>query len=158
MYVSIIWFITSTWVVLTAWYRPRCPLRSHLLVHGKKIYSVGIGPICDVNITYIFDLSPPFVRCIKDRFQYYDLFWNTHMFSNIVIVTLNYVSWLIFLQILGKCTFWKYIYIPPTSTNINYQQRHLKTLLLYHQQKENIQKWVSIRGQRFFVREITTLI
>ena len=34
---------------------PRCPLWYHSLVHSqKKSYFVGIGPICDVELTYIF--------------------------------------------------------------------------------------------------------
>ena len=33
----------------------------------------------------------PFVRCIGDRSQYYKIIFNTHMFSNVFIMTLNYV-------------------------------------------------------------------
>ena len=56
------------------WSSPRCPLRSHYLVHSKNnSFIVGIGPICDVELTCIFRPVFPFVCCIEDRFQYYNI-------------------------------------------------------------------------------------
>ena len=56
------------------WYLPRCPLQSHSLVHSKNnSYFFGIGPICDADLTCIFWPFFPFVRCIEDRSQYYNI-------------------------------------------------------------------------------------
>ena len=37
----------------------------------KKYYFVGIEPIRDVELTCIFQNTPPFVSCIEDMSQYY---------------------------------------------------------------------------------------
>ena len=53
------WSFSWTDIAIVAlymiWYRPRCSLRYHFMVHIENIsYFVGIGPIRDVELTYIF--------------------------------------------------------------------------------------------------------
>ena len=56
--------------------RTICPLRYHSLVHSENnSYFVGIGPIRDIELTCIFQPIFIFVRCIKDRSQYYKIFF-----------------------------------------------------------------------------------
>ena len=63
--------------------------------------------------TYFF----PFVRFIEDRSQYYKIFFNTHLFSNVVIMTLNYVLYPILVQNPEKMYILKvYIYPPCINT------------------------------------------
>ena len=86
--------------------RPRCPLRSYYMVHSEyNYYFLGILPILDVDLTYIFRPVFPFVCFIEDRSQYYKVIFNTYMFSNIVIMTLNYVLCPISVQNSERCTF-----------------------------------------------------
>ena len=85
-------------------------------------------------------------------------FFNSHLFSNVVIMTLNYVLCPILVQNPGKYTLWRYISIFSASTHINEQQHHSTTLLLYHLHTENIERQGSIRGRPIVVRDIITLI
>ena len=57
-------------------------------------------------------------------------FLNAHLFSNVVIMTLNYVLYPILMQISKKYLFWRFISIHPASTHSNEQHRHVTTLPL----------------------------
>ena len=87
------------------WSSPRCPHQYHYLVHRKQFYFVGIGPICEVELTRIFGHVLLFVRCIEDRSQYYNIFLNIHMFLNVVIMILEYFLYPILVQKSEKCSF-----------------------------------------------------
>ena len=51
---------------------PRYPLLSHTLLHIKNyLFIVGIGPIFDNELIFIFRYVPFFVRSIEDRYKYY---------------------------------------------------------------------------------------
>ena len=80
----------------------------------------------------------PFVRFIEDRYQWYKIIFNTNLFSNVVIMTLNYFLCPISAQNPDKCTFWRYMYISPASTHRDKQQHHSTTLPLYHLHTANI--------------------
>ena len=55
------------------WSTPRCPLRSHYLVHRKKnSYFLGIGPILDVELTCMFRPIFLIVYCTENRYQDYN--------------------------------------------------------------------------------------
>ena len=142
------------------WSSPRCPLRSHSLLHSKNnSYSVGIGPIRDVELTWIFwSFFYPFVRCIEDRYRYYKIIFNTHLFSNVVFMTLNYVLYLILVKNPEKGTFWRYASVFPALTHSYKQQHHSTTLPLYHLYRANIEWQGFNRGQPIVVREIVTLM
>ena len=85
---------------------PRCPLWYHSLVYSKNnCYFVRIGPIHDIDLTCTFRPFFPFLQCIKDRYQYYMIMFNKHLFSNVVIMALNYILFPILVQNLEKCTF-----------------------------------------------------
>ena len=149
------WFLVLVWFMyynMVTWYmtwsRPSFPLWYHYLVHSENnSYFVVIVPICDVEHTCIFWPVFSFVHCIKDRYQYYTMIFITHLFSNVVIMTLNYVLCPILVKNLEKCTFWRYIYISHASTHSDDQQHHLTTLQLYHLHTENIEVCGSIRGR-----------
>ena len=109
---------------------PRCPIWFHYLVNSKNnSYFVGIGPICDIELTCIFWLVFLFVRCIKYRSQYYKIIFNTHLFSDVVIMTLNYFCDLFW------CKIWKnahflviylfYLHQHTDTRNINIQPHSL---------------------------------
>ena len=89
-------------------------------------------------------------------------FFNTHLFSNDVIMTLNYVLCHISVQNLENAHFVGiYIYSlhQHTSTiNSTIQWNHLTTLPLYHLHTANIGRRISIRGWLITVRDIATLI
>ena len=56
------------------WSIPRCPPQSHFQVYCKNnSYFVGVGLICDVELTCAFWPFFSFVRCIKDMSQYYKI-------------------------------------------------------------------------------------
>ena len=54
---------------------------------------------------YISTYFYPFVRCIEDRYQYYNIILNTNLFLNAVIITLNYVLYPILVQNSEKYSF-----------------------------------------------------
>ena len=125
------------------------PLTSLYGTQQKHSYFVGIGPICDVEITCIFWPVPPFVSCIKDRPHYYNINFNIHLFSNVVIMTLTYVLYPILVQNPEKCSFWRFISIYPASTHRNEQHHHSTILPSYHLYRANIEQRVIITSIRF---------
>ena len=138
---------------------PRCPIWFHYLVNSKNnSYFVGIGPICDIELTCIFWLVFLFVRCIKYRSQYYKIVFNTHLFSDVFIMTLNYVLCPILVQNLEKCTFSGYISILPASTHRYKKHQRSTSLPLYLLHTEKIERRSFIGGWLIVVREIATLI
>ena len=66
--------------------------------------------------------------------------YNTHLFSNFVIMTLNYVLYPILVQNLEKCSFWSFISISPASTHSDEQHHHLTTFPSYHPYRANIER------------------
>ena len=76
-----------------------------ILWYIEKTYFFGIVPICDVEITCIFRPVFTFVRCIEDMSHYYNIIFNTHLFSNVAIMTLDYVLCPILVQNLEKFIF-----------------------------------------------------
>ena len=89
-------------------------------------------------------------------------FFNTHLFSNVVIMTLNYFLCPISVHDLNNVHFVG-IYIFPlhqhtVTSNNTIRQKHSTKILLYHHHKGNIERRSSIRGWPIVVREIATLI
>ena len=66
------------------------------------------------------------------------------MFSNVVIMTLNYVLYPILVYNSEKWSFWRFIYISPASKHSDEQKNHLKTLPSYHLYTANIEQQVFI--------------
>ena len=104
-----------------------------------------------------FNLFFSFVRCIEDRSQYYRIIFNTHLFSNVVIMTLNYVLCPILVHNPENSHF-ESIYVSPASTHINEKHHYYMTLPLYHLHTVNIEIRGSFRCWPIVVREILTLI
>ena len=61
-------------------------------------FFVGIVPNFDIELIFIFGLFLLFLCWTEDRSQYYKISFDTHLFSNIVIMTLNYVLCAILVQ------------------------------------------------------------
>ena len=141
------------------WSSPRHPLRSHYLVHNEKILLCRnrTNSWCRAHI-YISTCFFPLYVVSKIGLINIRYFSNTHLFPNVVIMTLNYVLCPILVQNPGKCTFWRYMSISPSSTHSNNQRHHLTTLPLHHLHIEKFERWGSIRGRKIVVREIVTMI
>ena len=85
------------------WSRPRCPLRYHSLVHSKKIvfFRNRTNSWCRAHM-YIWTCFSPLCVLSKIGISTIIYILNTHMFSNIVIMTLNYFMSTILVQNLGN--------------------------------------------------------
>ena len=142
------------------WSIRRFPLQYHSLVHSKNnSYFLGIGPIRDIRFTCIFrPICFPLCVVSKIGLSTIRYFFNTHMFSNVVIMTLNYLLCHISVQNLENFTFCRYIYILPASTHSNKQRHYLTTLPLYHLHTSNIERRSLIGSFLIVVKEIATLI
>ena len=101
---------------------------------------------------YFLTYFPPWYVVSEIGLSTIRYFSNTHLFSNIFIMTLNYILCPILVQNSENCTYWRYIYISPASTHINEQHHHSTTLQLYHFQIANIGIRRSIRGRPIVVR------
>ena len=104
--------------IYKTWSSPRCPLQSHSLLYcKKKSYFFGIGLIPYVDLTCIFRPIFPFVRCIEDRSQYYNMIF----YYKYVFKCFYHDIELCFVPYFGV-EFWKmfilkvYIYLPCINT------------------------------------------
>ena len=131
----------------TAWDAPFDLIIWYIVTNSWYIYHM-----------YFSTCFSPFVCCIEDRSQYYKIIFNTHLFSNIITMTLHDVLCPIWVQNLKKCTYWRCISISPASTHSGEQHHHSTTIPLYHLHTANIERQGSIRGRHFVVRETVTLI
>ena len=80
------------------------------------------------------------ICCIKDGSYYYNINVNTHMFSNVVIMTLNYVLYPILVYNSEKCSFWSFIFIYPAPTNRDEQHHQSKIIPPYHLYRVNSER------------------
>ena len=137
--------------------RPRWPLRSHSMVHSEKIllFWNRTNSWCRSHM-YISTYFPPLYVVLKIGLSTITYIFNIHLFSNVVIMTLNYVLYPILVQNSKKCSFWRFISSYPASTHSDKQQHHSRILPSYHLVTTKRQEFS--RGQTVFVREIVNLI
>ena len=70
---------------------PRCPLKYHSLVCIKNyLFCVGIGPISDIELICIFWIVFCLYVIFKTGISTIRSFFDTHLFSTIVIMTFDY--------------------------------------------------------------------
>ena len=138
---------------------PRCPLRYHYLVHSKKILLCRnrTNSWCRSHM-YILTCFAPLYVVLKIVISTIRYFFNARLFSNVVIMTLNYVLCPISVQNPEKCTFWRYIYISPASTHSDEKHNHSTKLPLYNLHKAYIERRWYIRSRTIIVRKIVTLV
>ena len=141
------------------WSSPRHPLRSHYLVHNEKILLCRnrTNSWCRAHM-YISTCFFPLYVVSKIGLSTIIEFFNTHLFSNVVIISLNYVFCPILVQDPEEWTFCWYISISLVSTHSADQQHHLMTIPLYHPHTANIERQSYTRSPPIVVREIATLI
>ena len=84
---------------------PRYPLLSHTLLHIKNyLFIVGIGPIFDNELIFIFRYVPFFVRSIEDRYKYYRI--NIRYTSVFDFFTISFITMLAMFRCIHRNIFY----------------------------------------------------
>ena len=131
---------------------PRCSLWFHSLMHSQKslLYRNRTNSWYRTHMYFLTCFFPLYVAS--------KISFNTHLFSYVVIMTLNYDVCPIPVQNMESCTFCRNISIFPASAHSGKQHHNLTTLPLYQTHTGNTERRCLIGSWIIVVREIATHI